>query len=61
MTEESKRYAVVEGGKVINVVIWDGKPGWTPDAGEAVACPNDVGIGWSYSPKKKDKWAPPAK
>jgi len=42
------RYAIVINGAVANVVIWDGVAQWTPDQGEAVACPDEVGIGWTY-------------
>ena len=41
-------YAIIEQGKVTNVTLWDGVSSWTPAAGEAVACPENVGIGWTY-------------
>jgi hypothetical protein len=41
-------YAIVEQGKVTNITLWDGVSSWTPAAGEAVACPENVGIGWTY-------------
>ena len=42
------RYAIIEAGKVSNITIWDGVTPWTPSEGEAVACPDNVGIGWTY-------------
>jgi hypothetical protein len=42
------RYAIIEHGKVTNITLWDGVTPWTPAAGEAVACPENVGIGWTY-------------
>ncbi|MGQ7792909.1 hypothetical protein ACUN0C_10915 [Faunimonas sp. B44] len=44
---EASRYAVVEDGVVTNVVLWDSETPWAPEAGEAIACPIDVGIGWA--------------
>jgi hypothetical protein len=41
-------YAIIEQGKVTNITLWDGVTPWTPAAGEAVACPENVGIGWTY-------------
>jgi len=41
-------YAIIEAGKVTNITLWDGVSAWTPAAGEAVACPENVGIGWTY-------------
>lgn len=64
--EETKRYAIVASGAVLNIVLWDGKPpkkvgglvfGWSPPAGtEAVECPEDVGLGWTY---ENGEWSPP--
>jgi len=44
------RWAVVDGGQVLNVVLWDGMSAWEPAAGTAVALPegSPVGPGWSY-------------
>ena len=51
------RYAIIEAGKVTNVTLWDGVTPWTLPAGtEAVACPDNVGIGWTYDGQT---WAPP--
>lgn len=41
-------YAIIEQGKVTNVTLWDNVSAWTPAAGEAVPCPENVGIGWTY-------------
>jgi len=49
-------YAIIEQGKVTNVTLWDGITPWTPAAGEAVACPENVGIGWTYD---GTDWTPP--
>lgn len=64
-----KRYALIEGGTVTNVVLWDGVlsdpdadeetpvVGWQPPEGTtAVACPAKVGIGWAYA---DGKWTAP--
>lgn len=43
------RYALVDGGAVVNIVVWDGGDGWAPPAGtEAVACGAEVAIGWTW-------------
>ena len=42
------RYAIVEQGKVSNITIWDGVTPWAPSAGEAIICPDNVAIGWTY-------------
>jgi len=42
------KYAIIEAGKVTNITLWDGITPWTPAAGEAVACPENVSIGWTY-------------
>lgn len=41
-------YAIVEAGKVTNVTLWDGVTPWAPAFGEAVPCPDNVGVGWTY-------------
>ena len=47
---EVKRYAIVSGGQVVNVTLWDGETEWAPPEGqEAIPCPEEVGIGWSYA------------
>jgi hypothetical protein len=57
MNEET-RYAVVDAaGEVVNVVVWDGRPHWSPPAGCAVlSCPDGVGPGWRHDP---EGWRPP--
>lgn len=45
---EADRYAVVADGIVTNVVLRDGETAWAPEAGEAIACPIHVGIGWTW-------------
>lgn len=43
------RYAIIENGTVTNVSLWDGTTEWTPPEGTiAVACPDEVGPGWTY-------------
>lgn len=42
------KYAIIDQNTVTNVTLWDGVTPWTPAAGEAVACPDNVGIGWTY-------------
>lgn len=48
----SNRYAMVEGGIVVNVIIWDGNPeSWSPPSGQQpVQIPSDssTAIGWTY-------------
>lgn len=44
-------YALVQGGEVVNVIVWDGESEWTPPTGQtAVAIPDgsEAAIGWSY-------------
>jgi hypothetical protein len=47
---EPTGYAVVQDDVVINVVIWDGGPEWTPPAGCIAVALGDsgAGIGWGY-------------
>jgi len=43
------KYAIVENDEVINVTLWDGTTEWSPPEGTiAVACPDEVGPGWTY-------------
>lgn len=43
------KYAIIENGTVTNVALWDGTTEWSPPEGTiAVACPDEVGPGWSY-------------
>ena len=46
-------YAIIDASTlVINIVVWDGLPPWTPpDDCIAVAIPKDssAGIGWTYT------------
>jgi hypothetical protein len=65
-----KNYAIIDStNTVINVVVWDGKPPWTPpDDCIAVAIPDgsNTGIGWTYvdgefiAPPQPEPPAPPA-
>jgi hypothetical protein len=65
-----KNYAIIDStNTVINVVVWDGKPPWTPPDGcIAVAIPKDssAGIGGTYvdgefiAPPQPEPPAPPA-
>lgn len=42
-------YALIQDGKVVNVVLWDGETDWNPgDDFTAIDCPDDVGIGWTW-------------
>jgi hypothetical protein len=45
-------YAIIDStNTVINVVVWDGKPPWTPPDGciaVAIAKGSSAGIGWTY-------------
>lgn len=43
------RYALIQDGKVINVVLWDGLTDWSPgDDVTAIDCADHVGIGWTW-------------
>lgn len=44
------RYALIQGGTVVNVVLWDGdRETWEPDENTiAVEAPDAVSIGWTY-------------
>jgi hypothetical protein len=47
-------WAVIDGGLVVNTVVWDGESDWTAPDGtivESLADWPDVGIGWTYNPK----------
>lgn len=41
------RYALIVAGIVENVVLWDGVTPWEAE-GDAVACSDEVAIGWTY-------------
>jgi len=43
-----KTYAIIQNGKVVNVVIWDGKSAWA-DSANAVEISDNAGIGWDYA------------
>lgn len=45
------KYAIVENGVVINIVVWDGKAEWSPDTGEPVLISDSVfvDLGYLYS------------
>ena len=52
------RYAIVSNGTVENVSEWDGVTPWEPPAGTtAVACPDNVAIGYTYDGAE---WTPPS-
>jgi hypothetical protein len=42
-----KQYAIIQAGKVINVVLWNGKSTWQYE-GELVELTDNAGIGWDY-------------
>lgn len=43
------KYAIIENNEVTNVTLWDGVSEWSPPEGSiAVACPDEVGPGWTY-------------
>ena len=47
-------WAVIDGGLVVNTVVWDGESDWTPPEGTIVESLADwphVGIGWTHNPK----------
>lgn len=46
---DMENYAVVEDGKVTNIVVWDGKSEWAPYNGDVIPAPDGIGIGWLYA------------
>jgi hypothetical protein len=47
-------WAVIDGGLVVNTVVWDGVSDWTPPEGTILESLSDwphVGIGWTYNAK----------
>jgi len=47
--KKMQTYAMVQGGTVINVVVWDGATPYAPPEGCALhACDGPVGIGWAW-------------
>lgn len=43
------RYAVIDRGQVVNVVLWDGVTEWGLDPRfSAIDCSPEVGIGWTH-------------
>jgi hypothetical protein len=49
-------YAVVENGKVVNVIVWDGDTAYQAD-GELFLLGSPAGIGWTYT--EQDGFRPP--
>ncbi|EMO6449565.1 hypothetical protein RNH54_005666 [Raoultella planticola] len=43
------KYAVIEDGVVVNLIVWDGKNSLPADLGKPVAASEEVGIGWGYN------------
>ena len=44
-------WAVIDGGMVVNTVVWDGESDWTPPAGTTLVSRAEfphVGIGWDF-------------
>jgi hypothetical protein len=44
-------WAVIDGGLVVNTVVWDGVSDWTPPAGTTLVSLAEhphVGIGWDF-------------
>lgn len=52
------RYAHIEDGHVVNVIIWDGESSFTVPSGELVMLSDisEVGIGWTL---EGDEWIAP--
>lgn len=46
--EKIARFAIVDGGKVVNVINWDGEQPLDP-ALVLVAAPDEVGVGWDFA------------
>lgn len=46
-----KRYAIVAGGQVIGLTVWDAAkaPDWKPLKGKAVEAPAEIAVDWCYT------------
>ena len=56
------RYAVVQSGTVVNLIVWDGVTAWQPPVGtDAVHVENGewVDIGANYDAKGSPRFTPP--
>ena len=42
------KYAIIQDGKVVNVVVWDGVSAWE-GSDDAVELTGNASIGWDYS------------
>jgi hypothetical protein len=42
---EAARYVVIEGGVVVNVILWDGETPWAPAPGQTVQQSDTLQIG----------------
>lgn len=45
----SDRYAIVSGGSVVDVALWDGTTDWPLNSGESAIRSDVADIGWSFS------------
>jgi len=53
----AQKYAIVDGTKVVNVILLDISDHYTPPSGHLLlAAPNEVSIGWT---KDGDNWSAP--
>jgi hypothetical protein len=51
MESRENVWAVIDGGTVINTVVWDGESAWSPPDGTTLVSLADyphVGIGWDW-------------
>ncbi|MEX9827604.1 hypothetical protein [Raoultella planticola] len=51
------KYAVIEDGVVVNLIVWDGKSTLPQEISEPVAATDGVRIGWGYN--GSDFYSPP--
>jgi hypothetical protein len=54
MTTNTKHYAIIQEGKITNVIEWDGESDFNPD-GELIQVTGltpEPGIGWDYTKGK---------
>lgn len=50
-------WAVIDGGVVVNLIVWDGETDWSPGAGlTVVSAEPGVAIGWTWD---GERFAPP--
>lgn len=57
----ANKYAVIDGGVVINLIVWDGETELPSELGTPVAATSEVSIGWGYDGKNYSSPSEPEK